>query len=204
MIIIPPPNFVVSADAVVTRNSAGDISLNLAASKGPDTFSAPLLDGQLIRTGMGEDLQEQFGGSGIAGSAQVQVYRPDLIPAMSTAQQLSPRTSFMTKGIKFTGFKVHYQVSGVDLTTLNVRIDKLVGVNNVANAITAVLADGANGLAKVQRANPYVTQVNLGAAAQIYQISDMSQMWIEFTVTTPGGSTFRLYGVELLTEFNYN
>src|SRR5258707_6389602 len=89
------PNSV--ANGVVTRNAAGDWSVNQAASLAV-IYAGNLTNALIRRTGFGEDIQEQFGGTGIPGSAQPQVYRPDVIPAMNTGQQLQPRTALKLKG----------------------------------------------------------------------------------------------------------
>lgn len=203
-VYIPASDFIASASAVLTRNAAADFSMNLAPSLGPITLSAPLSDGQITRTGFGEDLQEQFGGTGIPGSAQPQVYRPDVIPGMSIGQQLTPRTALKVKGFKPLALKVVYQIGVANLTTHNIRADKISHVNGAANTIASMIANGANGLAVAFAANPQVTVIAFPVAQQVYQISDLTQMWVELTVTTPASSTYRLYSVELAIEFNYN
>src|SRR5229473_5306794 len=76
-----------NANGVVTRNNPGDWSFNQAASLA-GIYAANLTNALIRRTGFGEDLQEQFGGTGIPASAQPQFYRPDVIGSMSTGQQL--------------------------------------------------------------------------------------------------------------------
>jgi len=193
-----------SAPTIPTRNAAGDLSYNVGASLGPITFSASLLDALTVRSGFGEDLQEQFGGTGIPGSAQVQVYRPDVIPAMNTGQEITPRTALKVKGIKPLSLKLRYLITGAALTAHTCRIDKTVFANNVANAISAVLASGANGLATATQANPYVTLINFPVAQQVYMVTDNAELWFEVSVTTAASGAYRLYGVEFVFEFNYN
>ena len=202
-VFAPPNDIHFSGTTVLTRNAAGDWSLNQAVSL---TVNYAVNVAELIarRTGFGEDIQEQFGGTGIPGSAQTQVYRPDVIPAMNTAQQLQPRTALKLKGYKLLSFDVIYQITTAALTTHTVRVDQTVHVNNVANAITSVLASGANGLATAVQANPYVTNVPLAAGQQIYRTGLDQALWIELTVTTPGTGTYKLYGFDLLVEYNFN
>lgn len=204
---VPAPDFVnlpVVGGFTLTRNNPGDFSWNVAAATGPGNLSVNISDGQLSRTGFGEDLQEQFGGTGIPGSAQPQVYRPDVIPAMAAAQQLQPRTGLKVKGFKPLSLKVTYLITGGALTTHTIRVDRITHGNNLANVITAIIASGANGLATAAQANPYVTVVPFSAAQQVYQVTDLSALWVELTVTTPGGVTYRLYSVEMSVEFNFN
>lgn len=187
-----------------TRNGAADFSWNLGAAVGPITFSSPLYDGGLFRTGFGEDLQEQFGGTGIPASAQPQFYRPDISAGMSTAQQITPRTALKLKGFKPLSLKLVYLITGAALTLHQLRVDKITHANNVANAITAIIANGANGLATATQANPYVTTIAFAAGQQVYQVADLAQMWVELTVTTQAAGAYRLYACELTVEFNFN
>lgn len=190
-------------NGVVTRNAAGDWSLNQAASLTVQ-YAGNLTQALIRRIGFGEDLQEQFGGTGIPASAQPQVYRPDVIPAMAGLQELTPRTALKVKGIKLFSVDVVYLITGAALTAHTIRVDQSNFVNNVALAPSVVLASAANGLATAIQANPYVTNVALPVAQQIYRNSIDSQLWIEITSTTQVAGAYRLYGFDCLVEFNYN
>jgi len=192
-----------NANGVLTRNAAGDWSFNQAASLA-GIYAANLTNALVRRTGFGEDLQEQFGGTGIPASAQPQVYRPDVIPAMNTGQQLQPRTALKLKGLKLLSIDVVYLITGAALTLHTIRVDQSNFVNNVALAPSVVLANAANGLATAIQANPYVTNVALGAAQQIYRNSVDSGLWVEIAATTQAAGAYRLYGFDCLCEFNYN
>lgn len=192
-----------SANGVLTRNAAGDWSYNQAASLA-GIYAANLTNALIRRTGFGEDLQEQFGGTGIPASAQPQVYRPDVIPSMNTGQQLQPRTALKLKGLKLLSMDVVYLITGAALTLHTIRVDQSNFANNVALAPSVVLANAANGLATAVQANPYVTNVPLGAAQQIYRNSVDSELWIEVAATTQAAGAYRLYGFDCLCEFNYN
>lgn len=201
---IPAPDWIsTGAAATLTKNAVADISWNVGASLAA-IFDVNVSDGQIARTGFGEDLQEQFGGTGIPASAQPQVYRPDVIPSMSTGQQLTPRTALKTKGFKPLSLKVIYAITGAALSLHTIRVDKTVYVNNVANAITPIIVNGANGLATATQANPYVTTIAFPAAQQIYQITDLAALWIEIAATTIAAGAYRLYGCEMSIEFNLN
>lgn len=206
VILISPARFVQLpvVSGTLTRNGPADFSWNMGAGVGPSNFSVDLLDGEMIRTGFGEDLQEQFGGTGIPASAQPQVYRPDIIPAMGALQQLTPRTALKVKGIKLLSLKLSYLITGAALTTHTCRIDQVVYGNNLANTVTSVLASGANGLQTVTQANPYVTTIALAGAQQIYRITDLAHLWFEVVVTTQGGGAYRLNSLEVAAEFNLN
>jgi hypothetical protein len=197
-------NVIITAGtAPLTRNAAGDISFNLAISS-TISFLINVTQQVVRRTGFGEDLQEQFGGAGISASAQPQFYRPDVIPGMATAQQLQPRTALKVKGFKLLSFDVIYSVISATLTSINVRVDQTIIQNAVGVASTVVLANGANGLSTAASGTPFVTNVALAAAQQVYRTSVDQSLWIEFALSTPGTGTARFYGVDLLLEYNYN
>lgn len=187
-----------------TRNAAGDWSINHVAAANTTNYAFNLTNVILRRSGFGEDIQEQFGGTGIPGSAQPQVYRPDVIPSMNTAQQITPRTALKVKGIKLLSLDVIYLITTAALTGHTIRVDQTVFVNNVAKAITSVLAVGANGLQTATQANPYVTNVALAAGQQIYRVGLDTQLWVEVASTTAATSVYQLYGFDCLVEYNYN
>jgi hypothetical protein len=194
---------ILASNGVLTRNGVGDVSFNVGAAV-TGTFTCNLLDGELLRTGFGEDLQEQFGGAQPSGSAQPQFYRPDLIGSMNTAQQLQPRTANKTKGMKLLGVAVTYLITGAALTAHTCRLDRTIFANNVALATTNMLASGANGLATATQANPYVTAITIPAAGQIYYTADQTELWFELVATTQAGGAYRLYNIRALWEFNFS
>lgn len=194
----------VLAQAAVARNAAGNWSINHVAAANTTNYAANLTNALIRRTGFGEDLQEQFGGTGIPASAQPQVYRPDVIPAMAGLQQITPRTALKLKGLKLLSFDVIYLITTAALVAHTCRVDQANFVNNVAIAPTVVLASAANGLATATQANPYVTNVPLLAAQQIYRNSVDSELWIEISAQTGATTVYQLWGVDCLCEFNYN
>ena len=204
----------------LTRNAAGDISQNIGASV-TAIMDIPMSQGIISRTGFFEDTQNLFGstfggglggqaagsgsaGTGVAGSAQPSPYRPDVIAGMASLQQITPRTALKLKGWKPIQMKVIYLITGAALTGHTIRVDKVVYANNVANAISSVLAVGANGLATATQANPYVTTISFAANQQVYQPSDLQSMWIELAPTTQAAGAYRFYGIEFQFEYNFN
>lgn len=197
IILLGPNDAIATGGAsTLTRNAAGDLSHNAGASVSP-IYSFPLSKGCLFRTGVKDDVQEQFGGTigpaGVTGR-----------PPFAGISQLTPLSAFRLKGLKILNFKVIYLISTNPLSSHTCRMDKTVFANNVANAITPILASAANGLATAAQANPYVTTVTLAAAQQIYRISDLSEYVIEVAPTTPVGGAYRMYGVQVGVEFNFN
>lgn len=191
------------AAPVLTRTAAGDWSLNRTAA-GAETINIAgnLTQAILRRTGFFEDLQEQFGGSGIPGSAQPQNYRPDVLGAMSAGQQLQPRTALKLKGFKLLSIDAIFRETVVALTTNTIRADQTLFVNNVAPAITAVLAPAA--IATAAQANPYVINTPLLLANQIYRVTADQEIWIELTSVMANTGVLAFYGFDCLVEFNFN
>lgn len=173
-------------------------------------IGANLTTALMRRLGFFEDTQNIFGAanpnnpaaSAIAGSAQIRTYRPDVIPAMNTGQQLQPRTAFKTKGFRLISVDVIYSIAGAVLTTHNIRIDSTQYANNVAVANTVVLASGANGLQTATQANPYVTTVI--PAVQTYFTLNDAALWLDLAIATAGGGTYVFFGLDVAVEFNLN
>lgn len=213
-IFLGPGDLVVVSSGTVpalTRNAAGDWSLTRTAG-GAETISiaANLTQALLRRTGFFEDTQNIFGpanpnspaATAIAGSAQVSPYRPDVIAAMNTAQEIQPRTAFKLKGFKLLSIDTIYRETVVDLTSINLRVDQALHVNNVAPAITAILAPTL--LTAVVQANPYVINTPLAGAQQIYRITPDQELWIEATIVMANTGKIDFYGFDCLMEFNFN
>lgn len=193
----------VAAQAAVARTAAGQWAVSHVAAANTTNFAGNLSQAILRRLGFFEDLQEQFGGVGIPASAEYQG-RPDTLPAMSTGQPITPRTAFKVKGFKLIKFDVIYSIATANLVAQTVRVDQTQYFNNVAPVTTPVLAVAANGLAIVTQAQPYVTQVVLPVAQQIYRtLADMA-LWIELGVQAAGTSVYNLIGIDCNVEFNFN
>lgn len=188
-----------------TRVAAGQwgIVLGTPAAQA-NTFALNVSNQILRKTGFGEDLQEQFGGTGIPASAQPQFYRPDVIGSMNTGQQLQPRTALKTKGFKLLSFDVIYQITTLAATTSTCRVDQTIFANNIAPAVTSVLASAANGLQTATQANPYVTNVSIPAAQQIYRTAADMDLWIEVVITGAATTNLTFYGIDCYIEYNLN
>lgn len=194
----------VAAQAGVSRTAAGQWGVAHVAAANTTNFAVNLTNAILRRTGFGEDLQEQFGGTGIPASAQPQFYRPDVIPGMSTGQQITPRTALKLKGIKLLSFDVTYSIGTLAMTAHTCRVDFTNYVNNVAANTVSVLASGANGLQTATQANPYTTTVTLAAGQQVYRVTADAALWIEISANNQATTAYTLIGVEAAVEYNYN
>lgn len=194
-------HLLVNGTTVLTRTAAGNWNFAQGNSQTVQ-YAVNVADLVMRRLGFFEDLQEQFGGAGVAASAQIRTYRPDVIGSMNTGQQLQPRTAFKTKGFRVTGYNVIYAIAGANLTAHTTRVDTLSFVNNVAPSAAVILASGANGLAVATQAQPYVTVVSISGAT--YFITNNADYVIEVQAQTPGGGTYVLYGIDVTLEFNFN
>ena len=194
----------VAAQGAIARAAAGQWAVSHPAAANTTNYAGNVTQAIARRTGFGEDLQEQFGGSGIAASAQPQPYRPDQMTSMNTAQQLQPRSAFKVKGFKLTAFDVIYSIATLALTAHTCRVDQSVYANNVAVNTTSVLASAANGLQTATQANPYVTTVTLAAAQQIYRTLADTALWIEIGVNAQATSAYTLIGIDCLVEINFD
>lgn len=193
----------VAAQAAVARTAAGQWAISHVAAANTTNFAVNLTQAIIRRLGFFEDLQEQFGGTGIPASAEYQG-RPDTLLSMSTGQPITPRTAFKVKGFKLIKFDVIYSIGTANLVANTVRVDQTQYFNNVAPVTTPVLAVGANGLAIVTQAQPYVTSVVLPLAQQVYRTLADLALWIEIGVQAAGTSVYSLIGIDCNVEFNFN
>ena len=196
---------VYAAASTKTRNAKGDYSLNQAASNA--TVYATSFAGLIFRTGQSPFLQEQFGtAAGVAGPTSIaNTSSPDGtigVPPFTGASQLVPFVGQIPKGIKILDITLKYQVTTNPLSLHTIGLSKTVFANNVAPAVTDILANAANGLATAAQAQPYVTKVSL--VSPVFQVSDLADIWLEIDATTPVGGTYRLYGASVHVAFNYN
>jgi len=196
-------SFAAAADGVLTRNAAGDWSINQLATK--TNIYAVSTSRLICRTGLGPDLQEMFGtAAGVAGPSSVaNTWAPsakDGRPPFTGATQLVPQTTFTPKGLNLVSIAFVYRILTANLTAHTCRVDKVVYANGVAIAITSVLASGANGLATAFTANPYVTVVTIAPG---FLITSNSEIIVEQSVQTATG-TFQWEAMMLRFQYNYN
>jgi hypothetical protein len=216
-VFIGPGDFITTTSAgsfTLTRTALGNYNQAIAAST-TGFFAVNLTNMLLRRTGFFEDLQENFGGTGVAGEAAPQLYRPDVIGSMNTGQQLQPRRLNRVKGFRLLSFDTIYTVTTNPMTTLQSSLYLTNFVNNTAVTPVSIVAQANNGLTNVAQANPYVVNFAL-TTAQLqainnpaggppgYIISPDSELWLELAVVTPAGGTGTFYGFDCLIEFNYN
>jgi len=180
-IFLAPEQFAPLVNSAITRNAAGDISLNTGASLAA-VITAALSEGIIRRI------------PGLAGNLA------------ADGTNLVVGDPPVPKGIRITDVTVHYQVTGAALTLHTIRIDRIKFVNNIANAISVVLANAANGLATAVQANPYTTKVLVVDPQSVagYDTSDNSGLYIEIAATTQGGGAYRFYGVTVHFTYNYD
>ena len=197
----PQQELIAFGTTVLTRTAAANINFAQAISQTVN-YDVNVTTMIMRRLGFSEDLQEQFGGTGIPASAQTRAYRPDQIGAMNTAQQLQPRTAFKTKGFRLISYDVIYQINTANLTAFTTRVDMTTYPAAAAPVITSLLTSGVNGLSTTFGANIITTTVTL--PVQGYFVTNDSDLWIELTAQTGGSGTLTLWGIDVAVEFNYN
>jgi len=180
-IFLAPEQFLPLTNSALTRNAAGDYSLNTGASLAA-VISAAFNEGLMRRV------------PGLLGNLA------------ADGTNLVVGDAAVPRGLKITDITVHYQITGAALTAHTVRLDRIKFVNNVANAVSVVLANAANGLATAVQANPYTTKIVVVDPQSVsgYDTSDNSGVFIEINATTQGGGVYRFYGITLHYTFNYD
>jgi hypothetical protein len=214
-IIIGPQDMLLSvaaaADAVLTRNAAGDWSWNQIASK-TNIYAGIISSSVLERIGQAGDFQENYGtatpgnaaGVGNAGFTGNQGGPQDFTgrPPVAGATYLNPTLGNIPKGFKLTDVTFVYAGVTVDLVAITCRVDKTVYANLVAPAVTPVLATGVNGLLVANNANPRVIKVATPGA--VFNFTDNAEINVELSVQTNAGGTAKIYRMILHGTFNYN
>ena len=180
-LFIAPQDFSVLTNAVITRNAVGDVSANT---------------GSILTATLTYAISPQYLRRVLALEGGLAADGTNLVTGDAS----------IAKGIKITDITMHYQISGVNLTSQIIRMDRIFFVDNVANSVVPVLANAANGLATAFRANPYTTKIPIVDPVHPsgYAISDNSSIYLELAVVTPAASTYRFYGCTLHVTFNNN
>jgi hypothetical protein len=186
---------------VLTRVAAGDWSIHSPVAT-TGIIAVNITQSILRRLGFFEDLQEQYGGGGIAASAEYQG-RPDTLGSMITGQEIQPRSALKVKGFKLNSFDVIYTVGVVNLTALTCRADIVQYIDEgAAPAPVNILPSAVNGLDLTQDAT--TTAINVAIPAPAYSNLADQALWIELAVQTAATGTFDFRGFDCLLEFNYN
>jgi hypothetical protein len=199
-----------SANMVLTRNAQGDYSLNRTAA-GAEAYIAVqgLMDlkrlvegssnvGSSFVNGSLMPFQEQFGTS--AGAAGYPAGAPG-IPPFSGNTQLTQPTAQPAKGVSITDVVAVYTVGVASLTSASLALVRSTFANNAA-IVTATPAISATALPLTAQANPYV--VTRAVTAPTFETADLSDISVEFAYTMANTGTFRLYGMGIHVNFNYN
>lgn len=193
---------VFSANLVMTRNALGDYSLNRTAA-GAETYQLVANLGVLKRLievpTAPMPFQEQFGAAS-GGPSQWPAGSQGL-PPYTGATQLNPPTAQPAKGVRVTDVAAVYLVGVAALTAASLSLNSVVYVNNVANAITNIPIN-ATALPLATQANPYV--VTRAVTTPLFATSDLSDYYLELSVTLQNTGTIRLYGLGFHCDFNYN
>jgi hypothetical protein len=201
----------VAALATLASAGAGLLTLNLAAGQAGTFFAN--ISAFLRRTGIlatPSIAQSQFGtGASLPGPTAVANTSGPLatgsrppVPSAQLPTLAGPVTGASKKGIQVNSMDVIYQVTTADLTVLTLGLTKTLFVDNVAPSVVNILALGANGLVKTQRANPY--RANVAIAVPAMTVDSGAEIILNVNMTTPGGGTAKFYGVNLKCSYNFN
>lgn len=207
-LVVSPEDIMFSGTTATARNAAADWSINQGASQA--VIYGFSLSKIMERFGLAMLLQEQFGTaagvagpSGVAGTSDPLALPAGIPPYL--ASQLPARgvrSGNIAKGFQLTDVTLEYLITGAALTLHTIRVDKVVYANNVALAITSVLANAANGLATATQANPYLTKV--ATPNGVFNTTDNSDIFVEIAATTQVAGAYRLYRAFLHGNYNLN
>jgi len=190
---------------------AGLLTLNLSAAQAGNFFVnvAPLLK----RTGVlatPSTFQQQYGTaasqpgpSSVANTSDAEGMTG--FPPYTTAQLptlVGPLTGAKAKGIQINSVDLIYAIAAVNASLAQVGLTRTVFVDNVAPAVTNIIALGANGMPVAFRANPYVFNVPVAAPAMI--TAKETSVILNVKLTAGAAATAQFYGAVLKCSFNFN
>lgn len=197
--------------AAATRTAAGNFGLSLPTAGTAYIIDRPIRE-LIFRTGMQDDLQEEFGGgatSQVFAAAQGLASPPASFttpagvsgpPPFTGVTQFTPVTAARPKGIQINSISCWYSISGAAATVNTIGIYQTVAANNVAPAITTLLT--ATTLSTAVQTNPYLTTVTLASPAMITaKNAEISFEWNLTTGASTGAAVIR--GIIMQCSYNY-
>lgn len=185
---------------------------SLIPASGATTYYIPITE-LLVRLGMSDDAQQQFGqGTPSGGYQGAQGQLTTISTPFTTPYQQSGRPPFLgsqllsppinrPKGIAINSISVAYQVLGAATTSMSVALAKTVLTAGVAPVKTLLI--NATALANAVAAQPQVTVIQ-NTVQNSFLIDPLAQYYIQLAATTPAGSTVNVFGFYLNLGFNYN
>ena len=203
--------WVAAGSATLTRDGSGLINLAIGASQTcviEGVFTPKLRTGMYATPALD---QEQFGTaasqpgpSTVADTSGPLALKPGFPPilAANMATLGNIQRGPIPKGIQINSVDAIYSVAGAALSLATIGVTKTVFANNVAPAVTVLLANAANGLPTATQANPYVKNVPLSTVA--FLTDHDAEPIIELDLTTAAGGSAKLYGLVARCSFNYN
>lgn len=169
------------------------------------------LSGILYKSGLQDDLQEQFGGgtttligaqglpvppntfttpAGVSGS-----------PPFAGVTQLTPVTAPRPKGIQVNSLTFNYSILTNNATVNQVQVLEFDYTNAAAPTVVTLLTNGTNGMQTTAATNPYATTVNITTPA--YLTNSNKQVIVQWSLT-PGAGGANVYGVTANVTYNHN
>lgn len=205
------PDVTAGSGAVIDRIAAGNIALSLPTAATAYTLNRDL-SFAMFRTGMQDDLQEQFGGAvagGVGAGAQGLASPPATFttpagvsgpPPFTGLSQFTPVTAPRPKGIQINAISCVYEIGSAAATLNTIAIYQNKLVNGVAPAVTTLLA--ATNLTLTAAATPYVTTVALTSPVML--TAQTAKINLEWHLTTGASTgTALIWGAFLQCSFNY-
>lgn len=198
--------------ATFASAGAGLLTLNLAATQAGNFFAN--VTALLKRTGVFATpalTQQQYGTSlslpgpqaSLANSNDpegIRGFPPYLASQMPTLK--GAQVGAVPKGVQINSVDLLYAVATVNATLAQMGLTATNFVDNVAPAVTNIIALGANGMPVAFRALPYRFNVAVAAPAMI--VTADSEVILNIKLTAAAGGTAQLYGAVLKCSFNFN
>lgn len=200
-----------AAVATFASAGAGLLTLNLATTAAGNFFAN--ISAALKRTGVLATpalTQEQFGTNasqpgpsavaGTSGPGGPAGYPPFTAAQLATLG--TPATGAFKKGFQINSVDLIYSAATVNLALAQMGLTRTVFVDNIAPAVTNIIALGANGMPVAFRAQPY--RFNIPVVTPAMETSADTELILNVKLTAGGGGTALFYGAVLKCSFNFN
>jgi hypothetical protein len=182
---IPVADQYILTNATITENAPGDISVNVAAAQNA-----------VIGFAVSEYIK------------QINAFLSTVsVPPIGNDGKLADTSGDtpIAKGTKVTSLQLAYSVQGGPLTSFTARMDLNTQSNAAVNVISNVIPVAQNGLILANTASATTCNITtIPVPTPIFDVAVSSSLFVRLNPVTPGGCTFRLYGVALNFAFNYN
>ena len=165
----------------------------------------------LFKSGMQDDLQEQFGGGPIGGplvgaqglaSPTATFTTPASVsgpPPFTGITQFTSVTAARPKGLQINSIDFIYTITSSPASVNTASVLDFAYTNNGVPVVTTLLASAANGLQTAAQTNPYVTNVKMTTVK--YLTAADHQTVVTWSLTPGAGAS--VYGIVLNVTYNF-